>query len=418
MFDTIILLCYNLNMRKNNLAIPLEGRDEEGRQPALTLIKGAREKTESNLLKDKIAQIEKMDLGLRQLAEAILVLLGKKPTTELIIYEWNQDPAEVKRILENAGLVVKEKVGKQPRDTRVVSVFAVALNKALAEQLVHAEANKDHEAYGRLMGFPETAIRAFLNKGDLLPKGEYPDNDNFFTSGFKFSKTHAREEFKVLEGWGEAIKTYAPQLYSQLNKDHQAARSEGKLERIKDEIMAGQLEGMSWQEIRHKYGIIFNKIGDPHLILSIVGSTALTRYFKALGGEGKPYRFALPISTGDLGTYLTYETSKQPAQLIFDSIKEPLTPASINILISHCIHIPRFTLPLLEEITEELLPAFIMNIGKNYPEAYPYLVKIFENKRLAFLKALGKYNSKNSPPAKLIDAFRGHEYSLFGKSAR
>ena len=190
------------------------------------------------------------------------------------------------------------------------------------------------------------------------------------------------------------------------------------LRSIKERIDAGELDGMDWGEIRRGFWIPMQKTGDKDLILSILGPGTLMKYFAALTGEARPYKFALPLEASDLSEYLNYELSDAPAYLIVELLEKPLSRASVNILMSHCVHIPHFVTSLIEKVTEEKMNDFIKQILKSYPGAEPMLGKVFDKKRVAYLKELEKYNSDNPAPQWLIDEFNEYERSLFGKSTR
>jgi len=179
-----------------------------------------RQGVEDELSADVIGAIEQIKIGKGQLADVILVILDLKPAMELDIFNWNDDPKEVKQKMEEAGLIVEEKKIPERKKTKVSAVFAVSRSSSAISRLLDAEANNDHAEYGRLMGYPETAIEAFLDQSKLLPDKEYPDMDGIIFA-FKLSKDHHDTEFAVLKKWSEAIKKYAPNLYLELNSDNE-----------------------------------------------------------------------------------------------------------------------------------------------------------------------------------------------------
>ena len=190
------------------------------------------------------------------------------------------------------------------------------------------------------------------------------------------------------------------------------------LKKIKRQIDEGELEGKDWGEIRRNYGIPLGRIGDKGLILNTLGADTLIKYFSALSGEARPYKFTLPLAASDILEYINYELSDTPAHLILDLLKKPLSRAGVNILISHCIHIPHFTAAIIEKFPGEDLNSVLKQIPTDHPEAEPMLNKIFDKKRISYLKDFNKYNENNPAPQELVDEFKKYEQGLFGESAR
>ena len=192
-------------------------KEELGPQEKIT--SKMRQQLESNLSIDKIKTLEQIKMGHGQLAEAILVLLGLKPTTELAVYDWNENPKEARRKMEEAGLIIKEKKIRSHEHENLTAKFVVTLDERLATELMNAEADEDHEKYGKLMGYPETAVKAFLGETELLPDKDYLDMSGIIFD-FKMSKDHYKEEFETLSKWSEAIKKYAPSIYAELSEQN------------------------------------------------------------------------------------------------------------------------------------------------------------------------------------------------------
>ena len=93
--------------------------------------------------------------------------------------------------------------------------FAVALDKETAEKLANLNPEIDHDEFGRMMGFPESAIEAFGNS-KTLAREKYPDIQGLI---FKFilSENHWQEEVEVMRNWTKLIKDNAPELYRELS---------------------------------------------------------------------------------------------------------------------------------------------------------------------------------------------------------
>lgn len=168
---------------------------------------------ENNSVKERIKAIENLNIGPRQKAEAMLVVLQAKPTTTVSVFEGNDKPEKVQDALERgAGLHVEPTRANQ--NTNALAEFAVARDQETAKKLARLDPDRNHEEYGRLMGFPETARRTF-GTPEALDRDDFPDMSGIPFS-FSLSKAHWREEFEVLKKWTALIKEYSPKTYSEL----------------------------------------------------------------------------------------------------------------------------------------------------------------------------------------------------------
>ncbi len=162
-----------------------------------------------------ITNFENLEIGSFPSAELMLIFLGYKPATEVALAPWNDPPEKVVKTLRDSGLIAGIKNYKDVNGKKF-AIVAVAKDKETMERLKKAEADADHEEYGRLMGYPDTAIDAFMHKEKLLPEVDYPEK-NDKTLDFKLSKDHWQEEIKVIKKWSQAIKQYSPKIYELLN---------------------------------------------------------------------------------------------------------------------------------------------------------------------------------------------------------
>jgi len=93
------------------------------------------------------------------------------------------------------------------------SRFFVAKDKTTAEALRNVHEGDD-ETYGRLSGFPESAIKAYLgaeeNTTALIELGDLPEEvrtqDFMAFATFKLSRGNWREELETVKKWATAIK--------------------------------------------------------------------------------------------------------------------------------------------------------------------------------------------------------------------
>ncbi len=160
--------------------------------------------------RESIKKIEVLKIGDMQKAELVLVVLGVKPATEVSVFKWNDSPDKVKDVLLESGLAVVEKevTGKE------IAEFAVAQDKNTAQNLALLDPAQDHEAFGKLMGFPETAAAGFVGN-KRLDKNKYPDLE---TIAFKFALSESgwKDEVELLNYWNQLLKKYSPLLYNKL----------------------------------------------------------------------------------------------------------------------------------------------------------------------------------------------------------
>lgn len=86
------------------------------------------------------------------------------------------------------------------------------------ESLKNARENNNTEALGLAIGFPKTAVEAFVKiKRELLfdlPE-EIKNQDYMTFSGFTFSKENWQEESETVKKWAEEIKKISPNLYNE-----------------------------------------------------------------------------------------------------------------------------------------------------------------------------------------------------------
>ena len=78
------------------------------------------------------------------------------------------------------------------------------------------------------MGYPETAIDAFVTK-QKVSAGEIPEEPNNVMDFFKLSPEHWREEREVQIRWSRAIERFAPDLYLELKQARENKKNHSPL---------------------------------------------------------------------------------------------------------------------------------------------------------------------------------------------
>lgn len=174
----------------------------------------------------------------------ILTYLGEKPASlTQVAYNVNAPESEIKKelskkekiqkVLEQAGMKF-EIVEKSEKTEEGVELkrytFLIAKKEEVLEALKKAFELKDHETMGRLFGYPETAVEAFV-KGEIisdyskwwwsLPEEKRKDLEKegiMNLLNFSLSKEHWEEELETLRRWQKVIKEKAPKLWEKLEK--------------------------------------------------------------------------------------------------------------------------------------------------------------------------------------------------------
>lgn len=154
--------------------------------------------------------------------ELILILLGEKPVTEIYVIDHDSDNKKIKQlkdIFSGIGIECSLHNSFQNGSGEIVYELVVAGNVAdLNKRLT----TNDSREFGRLFGFPATAIDAYIRaeKGEPvrlldftadLPE-DIRESEYAPFCQFCFSDNW-EEELKVPKRWSDLIKKYAPELH-------------------------------------------------------------------------------------------------------------------------------------------------------------------------------------------------------------
>lgn len=192
------------------------------------------QKSPEEILREQIVAIESIPTGVQPRAEVVLVLLGEKPVTEMYL----PDRGNVTKVIEDlrsVGLYAEE-IEDQIRGSGDNAVdIGVAKSQELLDELKQTKSNKHHRRYGELMGYPSTAIDAFLGENgvDRLSDEEHEklvENLPHVLTHFAFSKQNTEEELAKLKRWFKLIAQNAPELIDQLY-------SKEKADEFKEELL-------------------------------------------------------------------------------------------------------------------------------------------------------------------------------------
>jgi hypothetical protein len=181
------------------------------------------EKFENAELHEKISVIESLPTGPENKANVVLVLVGEKPLTQIYI-KGKEKASETIATLNSIGLEAEIFIEYYDRDAAEI---AVTKDKALLEDLKNATSNLDHKRFGELVGFPETAIEAFVAGEEYrLPRKEQDEliKDLPQLFSFRFSKEHATEDLETYKRWVKIIFELAPNLIRDLHGEKEFNR--------------------------------------------------------------------------------------------------------------------------------------------------------------------------------------------------
>lgn len=250
------------------------------------------EENEQSEQHEEVEALEELPLLRDDRMNLVLTYYGEKPCTTIEIDYFAKKPlaetgeAEEKRAqLEEAllasglefSVIETEEIDENGFDYKEFK-FLIGKDKNVIAELQKAIEEGDTETEGRLYGFPDTAVEAFVRghredrfgevmldekkwwkelseeeKEKLLEEGVL----NF--KNFKLSKEHYQEELETLRKWQGLIKEKAPGLYQELmQRKPELTMSEQELE----EYEAGEAD-KKLADIREKIENAADRLGNP-----------------------------------------------------------------------------------------------------------------------------------------------------------
>lgn len=95
--------------------------------------------------------------------------------------------------------------------------FYVAQDKKYLDAIIDACALEDTKATGRALGYPKTAINAFIGKTYLKEPPEEIKNDEAIRFlNFRLSSDHWREEYELARERARIIKEFLPEFHKKI----------------------------------------------------------------------------------------------------------------------------------------------------------------------------------------------------------
>jgi len=147
-----------------------------------------------------VRAIARLGLGAEAADALKLVVCGLKPATTFSLKD--DAPLEDQRRLQEALRGLGLSVLLRPRTEG--DSFLAARDAETLERLKTASPAKDHEVYGKLMGFPPSAVAAYLS-GEML-RTSPADIDLELVMPMRLSQAHWPEELKLAARWGYLLK--------------------------------------------------------------------------------------------------------------------------------------------------------------------------------------------------------------------
>jgi len=145
-----------------------------------------------------------------------LVLAGKKPASQATSSKWVKadhtahaepdDPRQLRELLDSLDLAYRLSA-----DDYATNVL-VSLESGKIDDYIAAGEADDMAAIGRLFGYPQTAIEAFVRDDCMEPNVQDELMEAAGISAvipsFRFSKTHAQQELAVLKDWYQTLRQH------------------------------------------------------------------------------------------------------------------------------------------------------------------------------------------------------------------
>lgn len=176
------------------------------------------QKTEERKL--AMERVEELHLPAYTKAEMVLIAENLKPGIEIDIDPNNSD---VERILDTAkklGLVAF-------MHPKVKHNVIIAKDTDTGIKLSKVDPSKDHVEYGRLMGFPETAVHAFIGNAPALSRMEMDAlTDGLVMDQMKVSRDHCMDELQVLQRWDNVVRAHTQRVYEELHREKYGGNAE------------------------------------------------------------------------------------------------------------------------------------------------------------------------------------------------
>ncbi len=180
-----------------------------------------------------ITRLEQMQAFLDEdKVSLLLTYIGMKPAMftehirsleggEFEKVEWEKERAEISQFLKQAGLPFIQEVTEVDEDGYQYAIFIIGKDKEGLKKLEEARRIQTMDrrdiAMGRVLGYPESAIQAFVKGKSLIRVPEEIQQDEGYKFlGFRLSKENWQQELEVGRKNAQAIKRLAPHFYQRV----------------------------------------------------------------------------------------------------------------------------------------------------------------------------------------------------------
>ncbi|MSR84947.1 hypothetical protein EXS71_00700 [Candidatus Uhrbacteria bacterium] len=169
---------------------------------------------------DAIARIEQLPCGVDLKIQFLLVLLEAKPAMTSSLTTRDGSPEAIVQTLREAGLYVELET-QDHSNSLIVAQTPEAIQEILS---LHVQREKHplpaeyHEHYGKLVGYPQTAIDAFSGRIPSMGERASWELDPDLVFSITYSQAHCQEELELMRAWTRLIQQHAPNLYQEAHK--------------------------------------------------------------------------------------------------------------------------------------------------------------------------------------------------------
>jgi hypothetical protein len=188
----------------------------------------------------KVKLIENSNLKLDEKIEILLIYANQKPATTIDLDNFNEfflneESYKTKDLKPIQNLLCKINLFHiiEPQEWAIneymmpngniiqfptnFQTLYISKNPEFTKRLLKASKIGDEKEIGRMYGFPETAIQAYLGeRRPFIGKTHYNNPLDFFT-GFVFSQKYFKEELEsTSKRWHDTIKKLSPKMHQEI----------------------------------------------------------------------------------------------------------------------------------------------------------------------------------------------------------
>lgn len=165
--------------------------------------------------KETIATVSQLPFSSSDRRAIVLIIGGLKPATTVTLREQMvEEGPEFIAQLSACGLNAGVRSSEGPDDH---AELLIAQDVATLERLRGAYGYEHHREYGELMGYPETAIDAFIQK-QMLDTRAQEISPKIMNPTMRLSRGHWPEELHQLARWSAFVSIVSPELMLEVAK--------------------------------------------------------------------------------------------------------------------------------------------------------------------------------------------------------